>query len=197
MLETNTDTLREILKQKGAELQTQTTTPQTPNTNAQGMPNINDINKETPQINIGAGTNFIKDITDLIKSASELLNTDLGKMFLNRLKEKQGITSDKKNDDEMNELINAPHRQEPPTTQPQQQPTPQTNNKNKTSEELKKMENEYENKAKEILTFTETLLDNAIKQNEKISCAELLQELKTKKEDNIKALSEVFKNGAK
>lgn len=195
MIEATPETLREILANRGANTPPiNAPVPNTPN-NTPASALMPKIDNAPASINLNAGTNFIKDLTDLVKSATDFLNTDLGKMFLNKLQAKQDAS---KQIDELTALMQAPYG----TEQPTQAPAPQAQAQPKPKqEEQKKMETDenkqYEAYATQIMQFTKQLIETLVKQKSNITGAEILKELNEKEADTIKTLSKVLKQNDK
>jgi len=189
MIEANDETLKEILLNRGVITKTSNTALLNENKGVSASSLMPKLNTQSESININAGTNFIKDITELIKSTTDLLNTDLGKLFINKLTNKSEV------ENKEIYLNNSPVI-----------PYEQDLNKNHVNfEELNKnevnvkMENdkEYERRAEEIVMFSIYLLENVVNNKQDIKGVEILEELKKNKEESVKVLKEVFKENDK
>lgn len=179
MIEATKETLKDVLKERSINVNVPLNTQQP---EVLTKPVLN-----PPQLQ--TGTNFIKDLTDLVKAGSEFLNTELGQLITSKINPQQ----QKKQDDGQsfyNEMATAPREAPAIETKPQEvkkeiKPEPKKEQETKQEQKLN---------AEEIYLFSYSLIENLIKNNEGIKGEEILTALKENKADLIKKLNEVFKN---
>lgn len=173
MLEASPDTLKNILQAGGMKPATETSV-------------LSSFDTTKPAPTISTGTNFIKDITDLLKATGELLNTDFGKIILNKAtgKEEAGAVESFNNEMIKAKAIEsepAPAQREQPKTEIQKADTQKEASYNLTEEQ--------------IYLMLYNMVAQVSEQDKKITAEEILKSLEDNKEDIIKKLNEVFNNG--